>query len=163
MSNRIRQITVLAASLTIGACSARDHGTAGSSFGSLSPVGPSVIAADPLRAVPIPAAAASAGGTLKETLTGPAIGGVVPEGQALADESRFQSGGDTILTVQIKKVNLPDGALLDVSLDFSPIGRITLARGEGTLTANLGHFGVSFDQIRVKNGSVTILSGGFFQ
>jgi hypothetical protein len=65
--------------------------------------------------------------------------------------------------LQIKKVNLPDGALLDVSLDFTPIGRITLARGEGTLTANLGHFGVSFDQIRVKNGSVTILSGGFFQ
>jgi hypothetical protein len=162
MSNRIRQITVLAASLTIGACSARDHGTAGSSFGSLSPVGPSVVTVDPLRAAPIPTAA-SAGGTLKETLTGPAIGGVVPEGQALADESRFQSGGDTILTVQIKKVNLPDGALLDVSLDFTPIGRITLARGEGTLTANLGHFGVSFDQIRVKNGSVTILSGGFFQ
>jgi hypothetical protein len=162
MSNRIRQITVLAASLTIGACSARDHGTAGSSFGSLSPVAPSVVTVDPLRA-PIPTAAASAGGTLKETLTGPAIGGVVPEGQALADESRFQSGGDTILTVQIKKVNLPDGALLDVSLDFTPIGRITLARGEGTLTANLGHFGVSFDQIRVKLGSVTILSGGFFQ
>jgi hypothetical protein len=32
--------------------------------------------------------ASSTGGTVKETLTGPAIGGVVPEGQALADQSQ---------------------------------------------------------------------------
>ena len=107
--------------------------------------------------------AASSGGTLKETLSGVAIGGVVPEGQALADESQFAAGGSTILTVQVKKVNLPDGTVLPVSLDFTSVGSITLSRGEGTLRASLGHFGVSRDQVRVSNNGATILSGGFFQ
>jgi hypothetical protein len=163
MSNKFRQIATVAASLTIGACSGRDPRADGSSMGSLSPISPSVVAVDPVRTAPIPMVASSVGGTLKETLTGPPIGGAAPEGQALADESRFQSGGDTILSVQIRKVNLPDGTPLDVSLDFTPIGRIILAGGGGTLTANLGHFGVSRDQVRVKNGSATVLSGGFFQ
>ena len=107
--------------------------------------------------------AASTGGTVKETLTGPAIGGVAPEGQALADQSQFLSGGSTILTVQVRKVNLPDGTVLSVSLDFTPVGSITVSRGEGTMQANLGHFAVSRDQVRVRNNTVTILSGGFFQ
>jgi hypothetical protein len=107
--------------------------------------------------------AASTGGTLKETLSGAAIGGVVPEGQALADESQFAAGGSTILTVQVKKVNFPDGTVLPVSLDFTPVGSITLSKGEGTMRASLGHFGVSRDQVRVTNNGATILSGGFFQ
>ena len=107
--------------------------------------------------------ASSTGGTLKETLTGPAINGVVPEGQALADESQFASGGPTILTVQIKKVNLPDGTVLGVTLDFTPVGAITLSGQQGTLRTSLGHFGVSRDQVRVNRASTTILIGGFFQ
>lgn len=83
-------------------------------------------------------ASSSTGGTLKERLTGAAIIGVVPEGQALADESRFPSGGDTSLTVQVKKVNLADGTILGVSIDFKPLGSITLTQGAGTLTVNLG-------------------------
>jgi hypothetical protein len=110
-----------------------------------------------------PSLAASTGGTVKEALTGPAIGGVVPEGQALADESHYLTGGSTILTVQIKKVNLPDGTVLAVSLDFKPIGSITLSRGEGTMRTDLGHFAVSRDKIVVDRGTTTILSGGFFQ
>jgi hypothetical protein len=107
---------------------------------------------------------ASTGGTVKETLTGPAIGGVVPEGQALADESQYLSGGSTILTVQVKKVNLADGTVLKVSLDGTPVGSITLAKNEGTMRADLGHFAVSRDQVRVLNSNfVVILSGGFFQ
>jgi hypothetical protein len=107
--------------------------------------------------------AASTGGTVKETLTGAAIGGVAPEGQALADQSQYLTGGSTILTVQIKKVNLPDGTVLSVSLDFTPVGSITVTKGEGTMRASLGHFAVSRDQVRVANNGVTILSGGFFQ
>jgi len=107
--------------------------------------------------------AASTGGTLKETLSGAAIGGMVPEGQALADESQFSAGGSTVLTVQVKKVNLPDGTVLPVSLDFTSVGSLTLSKGEGTLRASLGHFGVSRDQVRVTNNGATILSGGFFQ
>ncbi len=107
---------------------------------------------------------AFAGGTtLQETLSGPAINGVVPEGQALADESQFASGGSTTLTVQVKKVNLPDGTVLGVTLDFTPIGTITLNRGEGTLNANLGHFAVSNDEVRVNNGATNILIGPFFR
>ena len=107
--------------------------------------------------------ASSTGGTVKETLSGPAINGVVPEGQALADESRFSTGGPTILTVQIKKVNLPDGTVLGVTLDFTPVGSITLSGQQGTMQTSLGHFAVSFDQVRVNNGATTILRGGFFQ
>ena len=104
----------------------------------------------------------SGGGTVKEPLSGPAINGVVPQGQALADMSRFASGGSTTLTVQLKNVNLPDGTVVQVTFDFKPVGAITLSHGEGTLATSLGHFGVSRDQVRVNNGDVTILSGGFF-
>ncbi len=117
-------------------------------------------------AVDVPAVPANAGGcgtTVKETLSGPAINGVVPEGEARADESQFLCGGDTILTVQVKKVNLPDGTVLNVSLDFEPVGTITLSRMEGTMTANLGHFAVSNDEVRVNNGDTTILIGPFFR
>jgi hypothetical protein len=105
----------------------------------------------------------SSGGTVKETLSGPAINGVVPEGLATADQSQFSSGGSTTLTVQVKRVNLRDGTVLAVSLDFTPVGSITLAGGQGSMTANLGHFAVSRDQVRVKNGDTQILIGGFFR
>jgi len=103
------------------------------------------------------------GGTVKEPLTGPAINGVVPEGLATADQSQFSSGGSTILTVTVKSVNLPDGTVLDVALDFTPIGSITLAGGRGSMTRDLGHFGVSRDPVRVRNGSTEILRGAFFR
>ncbi|NUR52845.1 MAG: hypothetical protein HOQ29_00195 [Acidobacteria bacterium] len=105
----------------------------------------------------------ASGGTVKEVLTGPGINGVVPEGIATADQSQFLAGGSTILTVQVKKVNLRDGTVLGVTLDFTPVGSITLSGGQGTMTANLGHFAVSRDQVRVKNADAVILSGGFFQ
>ncbi len=107
--------------------------------------------------------AGGCGTTVKEILSGPAINGVVPEGEARADESRFLCGGNTILTVQVKKVNLPDGTVLGVSLDFFPLGTITLSRGEGTLVTNLGHFAVSNDEVRVTNNGTTILIGPFFR
>jgi hypothetical protein len=105
----------------------------------------------------------SSGGTVKETLSGPAINGVTPEGLATADQSQFLSGGSTILTVTVKNVNLKDGTVLGVSLDFTPVGSITLAGGRGSMTANLGHFGVSRDQVRVHNGDTQILQGAFFR
>jgi hypothetical protein len=103
------------------------------------------------------------GGTVKQTLTGPAINGVVPEGLATADQSQFSSGGSTILTVTVKNVNLPDGTVLGVVLDFTPVGSITLAGGRGSMTRDLGHFGVSRDPVRVRNGDTEILRGAFFR
>jgi hypothetical protein len=135
--------------VTSAACGQRVPGTTESSSAAASPFGPTT--------------ASSSGGTLVEKLTGVAIRGVVPEGQALADESRFASGGDTILTVQVKKVNLPNGTVLNVTLDFMQIGSLVLNSGSGTMKANLGHFGVSRDQVAVRNGSVIVLSGGHFE
>ena len=87
----------------------------------------------------------------------------MPQGEALADMSQFASGGATILTVRIENVKLPDATLLQVTLDFTPVGTISLSPGEGTLTTSLGHFGVSRDQVRVNNAGATILAGGLFR
>jgi hypothetical protein len=59
--------------------------------------------------------------------------------------------------------NLPTVSRCKVTLDFKPIGTITLSGGSGRLSTSLGHFAVSFDQVRVKNGDTTILQGGSFR
>jgi hypothetical protein len=91
------------------------------------------------------------GGTLREALSGPAIAGRIPSGLATADETRFSAcGGFTVLTVQASNVNRPDGTVLWVTLEFKPVGTITLRAGGGTMKANnLGRFGVGDDEIRV--------------
>jgi Putative Ig domain/HYDIN/CFA65/VesB-like, Ig-like domain len=111
------------------------------------------------------------GGTLKESLSGSAFNGKTPSGQATADETRFSGcGGFSLLSVQVKDVNLPDGSVLWVTLDFQPVGTITLRSTTGTMpTYNMGRFGVSNDDVRVYSalpdvaGSQQILIGGFFQ
>ena len=117
-----------------------------------------------LIAAPVaPAAAGGCGPTVVEQLSGTAFNGVVPQGRATADESQFLCGGDTILTVQVTNINLPDGTVVDVSLDFTPIGTITLSQRGGTLTANLGHFAVSNDEVRVSYDGQVIVIGPFFR
>jgi hypothetical protein len=111
------------------------------------------------------------GGTLKNQLSGPTFNGQTPSGQAVADETRFSGcGGFTLLSVSVKNVNLPDGTVLWVTLDFGPVGTITLRGGSGTMpTLNLGRFGVSRDAIRVYSAlpdiatSQQILIGGSFR
>ena len=111
------------------------------------------------------------GGTLRESLSGSAIGGQTPSGHATADESQFSGcGGFSLLSVQVKNVNLPDGTVLWVTLDFGPVGTITLRGGSGTMARyNLGRFGVSRDAIRVYSAlpdistSQQILIGGAFR
>jgi hypothetical protein len=111
------------------------------------------------------------GGTLKEALSGPSFGGKTPSGQAQADETRFSGcGGFSLLSAQVKNVALPDGTVLWVTLDFGPVGTITLRGGSGTMaTYNLGDFGVSNDDVRVYSAlpdistSQQILIGGFFR
>jgi len=90
------------------------------------------------------------GKKLKESLSGPSFNGQTPSGTAIADETRFSGcGGFTILSVSVTKVNLPAGTRLWVTLDFMPVGTITLSNGSGSMTPNnLGRFGVSRDQIR---------------
>jgi len=111
------------------------------------------------------------GGTLKESLSGPAFNGRTPSGRATADETQFSGcGGFSLLSVQVTNVNLPDGTQLWVTLDFGPVGTITLRGGSGTMaTYNMGRFGVSRDQIRVNSAlpdvssAQQILIGGAFQ
>jgi hypothetical protein len=151
--NGIRNGSVIAALFAITACSTSGTGADASKSAFVSLTSPTLVTDS----------SSGAGGTRRETLTGAAINGVVPEGQALADLSRFASGGDTFLTVTIRKVNLPDGTNLGVNLDFKPLGSITLSGGSGTLTVNLGHFAPSRDPVTVKQNGATILGGGFFQ
>ena len=110
------------------------------------------------------------GGTLRESLSGPAINGKTPTGTATADEKKFSGcGGFSLLSANVKNVNLPDGTVLWVTLDFNPVGMITLTHGSGTMpTLNLGRFGVSFDQIRIYNSlpdtspfQQILIGGGF--
>lgn len=70
-----------------------------------------------------PASAGGCGSTVKSALSGATINGVTPEGEAVADQSQYLCGGDTILTVQVEDVNLPDGTVLGVSLSFKPLGK----------------------------------------
>ena len=117
-------------------------------------------------AVGAPTLAAAAGGcgpVVVEQLTGPTFNGVVPSGRATADESQFLCGGSTVLTVEVKDVNLPDGTVLQVALDFLPVGTITLSRMAGAVAADLGHFAVSNDMVRVIHQGNVILIGPFFR
>jgi hypothetical protein len=111
------------------------------------------------------------GGTVKEALSGSALGGQTPSGQATVDESKFSGcGGFSVMTAQVKNVNLPNGTVLWVTLDFKPVGTITLQGGSGTMAQyNLGDSGVSRDAVRVHSAlpdiatAQQILIGGFFQ
>jgi hypothetical protein len=111
------------------------------------------------------------GGVLKEALSGSSFNGKVPSGEASADETKFSGcGGFSLLSVQVKDVNLPDGSVLWVTLDFKPVGTISLRGGSGTMaTYNMGRFGVSNDDIRVYSAlpdissSQLILIGGAFR
>ena len=102
------------------------------------------------------------GGTLKEALSGSALGGQTPSGQATADESKFSGcGGFSLLSAQVKNVGLPDGTVLWVTLDFKPVGTITLRGGTGTMaTYDMGRFGVSRDAVRVYS---SLPDAGTFQ
>ena len=122
--------------------------------------------------------AAQAGSTTTEArLSGPAIGGVVPEGRARADARVANDGSfDTTLVVEVKNVNLPDGTLLGVSIGSglghagdpcgTNTGTITLSRMQGTLTRDLGNFFPRGTSIcvgyPVGPGETTILGGKFF-
>lgn len=110
------------------------------------------------------------GGVKKETLSGPAFNNRTPSGQATADMTKFSGcGGFSTLSVSVSNVNLPDGAVLWVTLDFKAVGTITLRGGSGSMpTYNMGFFGVSRDQVAVYSAlpdvasSKQILIGGSF-
>jgi len=101
---------------------------------------------------------------LSTNLTGPAIGGRVPEGDAKVDQSRLPNE-PAKLDVRIKNVNLPDGTVLDVFLTdcgTAPVGTITLSRGEGQLSTRLSTscpIGRT-SSILLNHGSTMVARGG---
>lgn len=103
--------------------------------------------------------ALAGGTTVTEKLSGPAIGGILPEGEARCDESQFLSGGPSFLTVQVKNLNLPVGTTLTISIDGGPVGTLTLSRMEGTMTTNIGHHALSHDELTVSIAQTVYLDG----
>jgi hypothetical protein len=81
---------------------------------------------------------------LSAKLTGPAIGGVTPEGDAKVDQSKYPSVPPR-LEVRVKNVNLADGTTLFVGvgceyhscLDYRKAGTFMLARREGSFSGSL--------------------------
>jgi len=81
---------------------------------------------------------------LSAKLTGPAIGGVTPEGDAKVDQSKYPSVPPR-LDVRVKHVNLPDGTTLFVGvgceyhscIDYRKAGTFTLASGQGSFSGSL--------------------------
>jgi hypothetical protein len=81
---------------------------------------------------------------LSAELTGPAIGGVTPEGDAKVDQSKYPSVPPR-LDVRVKNVNLPDGTTLFVGVgceyhncvDYRKAGTFTLTRSEGSFSGSL--------------------------
>lgn len=107
---------------------------------------------------------ASCSMTATTKLTGAAVNGQTPTGDAKATTS----GADctvytTMLMVSVKSLNLSDGTVVTVTDAFTPVGTITLSGGAGSMTTNLGHFFLAGDTIRVGVGTTTYLSGKMAQ
>jgi hypothetical protein len=66
-------------------------------------------------------------------LSGPAIAGRTPTGQAVGDQSTLTAcGGYVTITANVKDVNLPNGTVLWVTMG-RPIGTITISNGSGSM------------------------------
>jgi len=100
---------------------------------------------------------------LTANLTGDPIGNITPRGFGIY----YESSSSRTLTVQVSNVNLPSHTSLDVFLNSTNIGTITLDMfHHGGLFLSTWHGGtvpmvVSGDTLSVKNGEATILSGAF--
>ena len=75
-------------------------------------------------------------------MTGPAIGGKTPSGQAVLDESRVTTcGGYSILNASINGVNLPNGTPMWFYFDSRLVGEVALVNGSAKMPPyNLGDY-----------------------
>lgn len=96
---------------------------------------------------------------LQTTLSGPAINGDIPQGDARVDQSGLPDL-PARLQIRVKNVNLPGGTRLDVILGRMNVGTITLGFGEGSLDTSFQFQVGRLDPIFVMNGPEVILSGG---
>jgi hypothetical protein len=100
---------------------------------------------------------------LTTTLTGSAINGVVPTGQAEVNQCDLPKQFGT-LTVNVQSVNLPNGTKLTVNYGGLAagqgvnLGSFKLSGQSGKFSARLGTQAGANDNIAVMQGSVVILS-----
>jgi hypothetical protein len=80
--------------------------------------------------------------SVSASMTGPAIGGRTPSGQAVLDESRVTTcGGYSVLNASINGVNLPDGTAMWFYFDTRLVGEVALVNGSAKMPAyNLGDY-----------------------
>jgi hypothetical protein len=114
--------------------------------------------------ITVPAAPALAIYPIQTTiLTGPAISGVVPAGQAEVNQCKLPKQFGT-LTVKVQSVNLPDGTQLAVNYGGLSagqgvnLGSFKLSRQSGSFSARLGTMAGANDNIALMQGAVIILS-----
>jgi len=97
------------------------------------------------------------------TLTGPAISGVVPTGQAEVNQCKLPKQFGT-LTLKVQSANLPDGTQLAVNYGGVSagqgvnLGSFKLSGQSGTFSAKLGTMAGANDNIAVMQGAVIVLS-----
>jgi hypothetical protein len=101
---------------------------------------------------------------LSTKLSGPAINGVTPGGDAKIDQSGVFER-PLALDVKVQNVNLPDGTVLSVVLtdcvSSSPVGTIRLSRRQGELHTTVPNCHVGrTSSIHINNGATRVLSGG---
>jgi hypothetical protein len=109
--------------------------------------------------------------SVSASMTGPAIGGRTPSGQAVLDESRVTTcGGYSILNASINGVNLPNGTPMWFYFDSRLVGEVALVNGSAKMPAyNLGDYLSRKDTVSVyrtpppTNLQTALLTSGFLQ
>ena len=95
---------------------------------------------------------------LDAKLSGPAIGGRTPAGEAKLDQSGYPVEPSR-LEVRVRNVNLADGTVLAVAIEGTPVGSITLSRGEGRLATTITFQVGRHSPITVTHDGVVVLRG----
>jgi hypothetical protein len=116
-----------------------------------------------MAACTVPAFASGGGGgpTFTVKFKGAPINGVVPECEVKVDESQALSGGDTIVTTQIKNVNLPNGTVLKICIDNDPLDTIEVEAGQGTEVTDIGRFAPGGrDSFQLLDENFDLIAGG---
>jgi hypothetical protein len=109
--------------------------------------------------------------SVSASMTGPAIGGRTPSGQAVLDESRVTTcGGYSILNASINGVNLPDGTPMWFYFDSRLVGEVALVNGSAKMPPyNLGDYLSRKDAVSVyrtpppTNLQTALLTSNFLQ
>jgi hypothetical protein len=102
---------------------------------------------------------AAAGGNnnalkLEYVLSGPAIASVVPQGKTVINQPSLPG----TLTTEVQNVNLPEGTVLTVRVNFYVAGTLTITAHQGRMTASIP-FQVRTGPFEILNGNTVIMTG----